>query len=175
MARVKKGMLQEVRIQTSKDLFNYFKPYLKVVKECNNNDKSCAWDGTYKTLNKNVNWISNNLNNALYYRAILSDGSTIALYFNSGNQNCRADFGASASIGCGSIQVDTNGKNPPNQIGVDAFSFKVGINNISPYGLPDALDTTCNIKSTNNNNGATCTYWIINKGNMDYLRKSVSW
>lgn len=77
--------------------------------------------------------------------------------------------------------VDLNGKNPPNTFGKDAFSFMMYTQKIVPRGIV-ALRRNDTFRYDENgycdrnrtfrsHNGLGCTAWVINMGNMDYLRK----
>ncbi|MBP3923903.1 hypothetical protein J6E39_01510 [bacterium] len=63
---------------------------------------------------------------------------------------------------CGAVWIDINGKNSPNTIARDIFQFQITKNTI----LPSRSTVDCNM----NGEGWTCIRWIIEKGNMDYLR-----
>ena len=60
---------------------------------------------------------------------------------------------------CGSILVDINGTKKPNQFGRDIFSFALNKKGIYPAG-----------DCTNTNTTSTCTKYVIQNGNMKYLR-----
>ncbi len=69
---------------------------------------------------------------------------------------------------CGTILIDINAQNPPNQKGRDIFMFII---NRQGYVLPRAFDPTyCNLTSTSYTNGNSCTEWVIKKENLNYLK-----
>ena len=84
---------------------------------------------------------------------------------------------------CGEIFVDLNGNEPPNRYGIDLFSFIYTDRKIVPVGTPPtpyySLNSSCNPEQTSSSdgsrNGDFCTAWILQKKNMDYLTKKVSW
>ena len=75
------------------------------------------------------------------------------------------------------IDIDINNKKGPNKAGSDYFAFLLGLNGeIIPMGTsyykPGYL---CQYNNNSNKNGPACTAWVLYKGNMDYLRKDISW
>ena len=81
---------------------------------------------------------------------------------------------------CGDIKVDINGPQGPNILGHDVFVFYYTKYGLIPIGLPEettyhTLERTCNMSSEDRLNGYSCTAWIINKGNMAYLKRKISW
>lgn len=110
------------------------------------------------------------------HRFVLADEIRISdLWIN--DPNCSR----AVAIGnrCGDFRVDINGNKPPNAFGKDIFLFHLTRNAIVPMGTRNdnwyPLKTHCNKDGNNQFNGYGCTAWIIEKGNMDYLHKSVSW
>ena len=76
--------------------------------------------------------------------------------------------------------IDANGFKKPNRLGIDTHYFWVTKSGIIPSGTAEssyqigAMYCSVNVKNYNNN-GSGCAAWIIAKGNMDYLRSTVSW
>lgn len=107
----------------------------------------------------------------------LADGSLVTFWF--GVPRCNFEDGSSENLknACGDLVVDINGQKGPNTIGKDMFSFVITKNGVTPSGLPSAIEA--NGRSINNcgknSQGMGCTAWVIAKGNMDYLRKDISW
>lgn len=107
---------------------------------------------------------------------VLNDGATAALvWFAESNPGHIEATGV-----YGQIFVDVNGKNPPNVLGRDAFSFVFtkegvkpnGIVNLGGYGS-SRYDKTgfCNKNYTGaGHSGLGCTAWVIYQENMDYLK-----
>ena len=69
---------------------------------------------------------------------------------------------------CGTLYIDVNGPNPPNQKGRDVFLFII---NNQGYVLPRKFDSRrCNLSDSIYVNGNACTEWVILKGNLNYLK-----
>lgn len=74
----------------------------------------------------------------------------------------------------GQIGFDINGNKKPNKLGVDFFHFSFDINgNIKPH--PQGY-SCCALHGTNTCgfNGYSCSDWILDHENMDYLKKDIS-
>ena len=77
-----------------------------------------------------------------------------------------------AAKSCGLIYVDIDGPKGPNTMNKDYFKFLVTSTGIYPQGGKntstgndnDTLKTYCFV------NGGICTGWVIETGNMDYLK-----
>lgn len=79
-----------------------------------------------------------------------------------------------SNIACGDFAIDINSlQTPPNTIGKDIFYFNVFPNKIIPMGIytRNNHDAYCNISINDNWNGYSCTNWIVQNKNMDYLHK----
>ena len=72
----------------------------------------------------------------------------------------------------GQIFVDINGKNPPNTLGKDIFSFAIKKNGgIAPNGEKALLNIEqIETLEETNHYGVAFTAWVIYNGNMDYLK-----
>ncbi len=145
--------------QRSNKLFSYFKPYLKIIKDCGN-ESGCIGSGTYLRFNgvSQVNYDSDKR----YYKVILADGSYMWMRrdLDSPNSICKgADGGLNT---CGNIWLDVNGKKPPNTIGKDTFYFVILKNTIMPAANDDCK---------NGGGGWGCASYILQHGNMKYLYK----
>ncbi len=177
MASINKGKIERYNAKNNKDFFQFFKPYLKIIKECEGDNTNCFY-GSHITLNKR-NWGGNShATNNSGYRAILSDG--VAIMFNFQSSDCSGVNGTSNRLShiCAKLYVDLNGLKNPNQIGVDTFVFRITTYGIYPMGLPDdsaILSRFCSKNSTDTYNGEACSSWVIMKENMDYLKKDISW
>ena len=141
-------------------VYNYFKPYLKVSKDCGTSTNKNCFANHYKALfNDSLYFQTNQLNH--HYKVVLQNG--VALSFQS--------FGSSAGV-----YVDVNGKKLPNRGGVDFYIFNINLaKNVSPY---DAILNPnewhmCKYNDKSDKNYA-CTAWAIEMGNMDYLRRDVT-
>jgi len=128
---------------------NIFLPYLKIARDCGTGDgTSCIYNGFYT--NKNNSTAANYSNDSKYYKLVLSDGATI--------------WFRAASPNIGIIQYDVNGKNPPNKWGYDLFEFNATDSSIIPASN---FNNGC---ATANSNGHGCAIWIIQQGNMKYIK-----
>lgn len=136
--------------------YNIFAPYLKVSKDCGTtNEGGCIIDEKYKNMDGAERMVYTKNNK--YYSVILNDGST--LIFRGGGDGV-ADI---------EIFYDINGKDAPNQWGVDIFEFDVfSVDDILKPNSYNDYETSC---IAENAEGWQCTSWIIYKGNMDYLKK----
>lgn len=158
--------------EASKNLGEMMVPYLNVQKNCKQESGldcfSTQNGGMYKLFNGTsfTNW-----NNATTdYKIRLSDGTSLAIY-GYGTVKEAGDTEALQNI-LGYIYVDVNGDKGPNTAGKDLFSFWISKYGIFPIGLKDSGEALLN---DCRNRGIYCTAWVITKGNMDYLRKDVSW
>ncbi len=151
---------------------NIFIQYLNVQKVCGTSTNENCWstqnDGAYKFFNGNGWWYKWN-SSSDYYKLVLNDGSFVGLRLE--------DFG---SLGeepwqkeIGSFFVDVNGDKGPNVLGKDVFGFWLLQGGVLPIGT--AFDTKYPLADECKVSGRSCTAWVITKGNMDYLRKDVSW
>jgi prepilin-type N-terminal cleavage/methylation domain-containing protein len=86
--------------------------------------------------------------------------------------------GCASNGTCGTILVDINGPSKPNRAGFDLFEFTIKKDVVIPSGGRGA-DTSVNWTrcgyTSGNDNGTRCTAWLIEKGNMDYLKKEIKW
>lgn len=85
----------------------------------------------------------------------------------------------------GQIGIDINGSAKPNKLGVDFFHFRVNENGeIFPTGSVGACKVAiscpdekpyylCDLNSTGKYNGYGCTNWLIQHGNMKYLKQNI--
>ena len=157
-------------------LYGKFKPYLVKVNDCGKKS-GCFYEGTYKALNSSAfAWQPATHG---YARGVLANGVSFAFW--SGGSGCNADFSKNGKgvyrHTCGTIYVDINSYKNPNQAGVDYFKFVVTKDGVFPAGTTDYKDANgaiCKYKDTSKYNGVTCTGWVLNKENMDYLRRDIS-
>jgi len=162
MYTAENGAIQaEWTAEGAKKVFDAFKPYLKISKECGTSHEGCIIEGSYNRLNSD----RTDLNYGgvdTYYKARLSDGA--ALIF-------RGIDDTSAGVQA-FVYYDINAEDGPNRWGHDLFEFNVMGESLIPAGFPnypEDFDTTC---SSTEDYGYGCAAWIINKGNMDYLNCS---
>ncbi|MCQ2789734.1 MAG: type II secretion system GspH family protein [bacterium] len=67
---------------------------------------------------------------------------------------------------CAILQVDVNGLEPPNKLGIDVFGVDISKKDITPYGKGQSnelLKSDCSSKGT----GAYCSYYYLIGGNFD--------
>lgn len=125
------------------------KPFLKLAQDCGliDNKGICASNTTYPYLNggvyeNNYSMLSN------YYKIKLLNGAGV--WWRSGSEDSQLI----------AFFVDVNGKNLPNIIGRDLFGFTYSNNSIFAESVP----------CTKNSNGWGCAYYILQNGNMNYLK-----
>ncbi len=147
------GMTKE----SAEKLMSYLKPYLKIAKDCGTESR-CLQNGTVKLLNGD-NWANYDYSND-NYKLILNDGTY--MWLRSSNGVYCATYDGEVSNTCGVLWIDINGKNPPNTIAKDIFLFALVKNGIVTFGNDD-----CNSSSY----GSSCSKYILEQGNMDYLKK----
>ena len=182
MATVHKGKIENAGITDSTELFEYFKPYLKISKICGTKGNSdCFYKGEYTTLNPSVPWSWKNFTpneKTNYYKVVMSNG--VSVWFSGDSVNCGTKLGKKPyDAVCGAIGVDLNGVKKPNRLGVDTFYFRVTKYGNYPMEVDNVgygnLNHFCKLSSTEKTNGYACTAWVIIKGNMDYLKHDISW
>lgn len=126
--------------------------FMKVSKNCGTSNSGCIPNVEYKYLNGET---EDNYDDSAFYKVVLADGTALALY------------GGGADVS--TINVDIDGLKGQNTFGKDFFYFIVSNENgVEPYGsMKDFSDAK--LKSDCFAQGV-CTGWVINTGNMDYLK-----
>ncbi len=132
---------------------NYFKPYLKVVKDCGTSSGCLKYSSRPTRLNGET--LTNYDIDPNYYKLIMNDGTYMWI------RTANGVYGKVYDGECAICFIDVNGKNPPNTLGIDIFDFQVNKNSIR------TLNDICSLES----DGGGCAGWILEKGNMDYLKK----
>ena len=143
---------------STRQIAKYFKPYLKIIKDCGQTAGCLEYTDRPFTLNSgktNVNYDASNL----YYKAILNDGSYVWWRGVAGTY-CKVSEGGHNDV-CGAIFFDINGGKEPNTVGKDIFDIV-----ITPYAIKPNIDDNCKKNST----GWGCSGYILKNGNMDYLK-----
>ena len=124
--------------------------FMKISKNCGTNKgQGCFKNSAVKYLN-NSNYI--NFDNYNYYKVILADGSSLSFHAGTGKLLI--------------VNVDIDGPNKgSNTFGKDFFEFWITspTDGILPMNFSTALQD-CFKK------GSSCTKWVIDNGNMDYLK-----
>ena len=141
---------------TATQLASYFKPYLKIQKDCGTSSGCLGYTREVKLL-KGTNHSVNYDTYSRYYKVILMDGS--AMWFRGASTYCKStEDGISNS--CGLIFYDANGTKEPNTVGIDIFEFHITSKGIVLPRINDCSKTS---------NGWGCSQYIIQKSNMNYL------
>ena len=153
---------------TNDEFINNFTKYLKVQNVCHEGeiDDCFIVKSSYKTIGNGVGTTMYGSDSTAF---VLADGTVVIV----------SPHGTATTYK--QLFVDLNGKNPPNTFGKDTFSFLMNTQKIVPRGIValrrndtfryDA-DGYCKRDDTfMSHNGLGCTAWVINMGNMDYLRK----
>lgn len=149
-------------------IFNIVSPYLEVAKDCENITGQCFSPNQSKTLNGSNSWLGSMKRCKMF---LLKDGTAVSLWSN-GNNNCRAKNNF-----CIGFVFDINGPKSPNKVGIDLFGTADKHETGFPYTLryKSSINLWCQKNdSSNNHNGHDCLYWILHKGNMDYLRRDIT-
>lgn len=145
--------------------FKILKPYLNISKDCGANGEGCFYMKKYQWLN-GTDVVANYGTSNLYYKILLSDGSSIAFRGAGEDDN---------TVGRRFIIFyDVNGVGKPNIRGKDLFEFVVYNNKVAPAG--DTEEGTYEHCLAEGASGSGCTYWVIFNENLDYLHcKGLSW
>ena len=154
---------------TNNEFVDTFTKYLKVQKVCHVGEVADCFDTktSYKTF---TNGIAESLYTSQSTVFVLNDGTVVIL--------------SPLYISSTYVQlfVDLNGKNPPNALGKDVFSFLMNTQKLYPRGnISPGLSSDAKYDanyycmksgwSSHSHNGLGCTAWVIYMENMDYLRK----
>jgi len=177
--------------QGAKNVLDILLPYLKTAKVCYG-EPGCFASGKYKA-GAGV-MFSDYDGNAGNAKAVLADGSSIFInilgpacnftnHWNRPENTPGKQIDTEILNQCVWIGVDINGPRKPNEEGRDVFHFLITKGGkLIPDGAPgDEEIRNCAHMSPNSNYGANkgvgqgCTGWVVFNGNMDYLRKNISW
>ena len=157
--------------QCSKVIRDNIAKHLKTVKICNHPKNKECW--------ANMDEVSYNsgmiLHNGMSVRIVANDWNNAyqqwcSIYTN--NSSVSSSPHALSMGGCGRIYVDINGFKNPNKDGIDRFGFQIRRDGIVPYGFKDAHNSISfenNCVGSGNYEG-TCTAWLLQNENMDYLK-----
>ena len=153
---------------TNDEFIDNFTKYLKVQNVCHEGeiDDCFIEKSSYKTIGNGVGTTMCGSDSTAF---VLADGTVVIVSHHGTATTYKQLF------------VDLNGKNPPNTFGKDAFSFIMNTQKIVPRGSValrrndtfryDASGYCDRNRTFMSQNGLGCTAWVINMGNMDYLRK----
>lgn len=143
---------------TAKCMKDRISQFMKVSKDCGG-DKGCFSDATYFLLDgvsSYEDYFSNVNDSDEYQKIILADGSSVAFHKDKG------------------IMVDVDGPNKGKHSGGrDSFAFYIddSQDKIEPgCSIRDRSLDYCNEKLGAYGHGYECTCWVIEVGNMDYLK-----
>ncbi len=180
MGIVENGPIESANLQNNTQFTGtYFKPYLKVLKDCGVDIAKNCYNVTIKNTANNANFTTSESTNL--YHLISADGMVMSFNGENGCNRNESKAGITdkmLSNICGYVYVDINGATKPNRAGVDVFAFWVTKYGVVPFGGPNdrwSSSTYCNRTSAASGNGEGCAAWVIAKENMDYLQKDVSW
>lgn len=146
----------------ARGLYNKLTPYLKITKDCTTDYSGC--------------YLSN-LNNYKSLGGIYYYGYTYSPHPNQTVVHAKLNNGVVFSIyNANALNVDLNGPDEPNQAGIDMFHFAILPDRILPYSPSDSdPNHICKYGDNKNQwNGYGCAGWVLQKGNMDYLRRDIS-
>ena len=140
-------------------LYNMYKSYIPVVKECKN-ETGCFPSVMYKRLNgNNYNNIDTNTNK-FSRKFVLNDGTLVTFDDQNFSPDCSAMTDGART--CIEIFVDINGAKNPNQWGRDLFEFVLTENGLVPTGCSS---NTCN---TTTSDGWYCACKVLREGAINY-------
>lgn len=148
-----------------------FAEKIKVIRNCGL-ETGCWHESPIKCLGGTANYLSKPDSEWANQRgkAILVDGTMVmvGILDNSCAYNpSESAVAPMAKSVCGWIQVDLNGKSPPNTYGRDFFDFWITVNGIYPVGIFND-GTNCQITSSIEKTSAGCTAKVLQEGSMNY-------
>ena len=143
--------------------------FMKVTKTCGSNydaEVDCMMSNHKYSLNGGLG------KNSDYRSAILADGSSFGVSIISSTcTNIYYDQPSDRYIWCGYINLDIDGpRKGKNTFGIDLFQLA-----ITKEGIMPARDSSSELASNMygcTNSGSACGRWIMDHGNMDYLKAS---
>lgn len=144
-----------------------FKKYIKVATDCGVDDSKgmCVAPTNYPSLNGREEWSF--FKNSPEYKIKLMNGTSFWFRFIDETESARARSGMIMSL-----KIDTNGAQKPNIAGRDLFFLRYYEN--KGLLLEGATNTENSYKANCLNtkqSGMGCAYYVVNFGNMDYLKK----
>ena len=145
--------------------------FLRVSKICEANKSGCFTNKSPKNFRGAETATVWNINTADSKRYILADGTSV--FFHVWSKTCSGYNAPDGSkSGCGLIEVDLDGPNKgPHQAGKDIFLFDISDTyGIYPFGSFQVAYDLDAIYKRCFNTGNGCAAWVINNGNLDYLK-----
>ncbi len=135
----------------------YIVPYLKTIKDCGTKPGCLGYDKKIKILN-GADHVPDYENDDIYYKFILLDGAYVWLRApNTGDSRPDSKM---------QLFTDINGAKPPNTVAKDVFFFTLAGDELIPNGR-GTNHADCQKRGA----GLSCTDFIIQNGNMKYLKK----
>lgn len=175
-------------------IYKMFTKYLKVANHCNNGYGGNGEDNCFAKTYKNRKGVDIARANGMHRSFTLMNGVSVMINAAAGDGYQKEWCSTSTNILnqgksniaywdyigiCGTLWVDLNGKSLPNTDGRDLFAFKMYNDGIAPMGRLGAhsqQNFEGNCLGTAFKNLGSCTYWVLENKNMDYLRcKDLSW
>ncbi len=149
--------------------------FMKVSRTCSGNTSTCFSSQITVgplTTNKNAGFYSSN------YGFVLADGTGVVITTGSmGLTQCKDTYCGDGYNITDTIQdcilVDIDGPNKGMSApGLDIFAFEFGLKGIFPAGVASG-----SVSSSVSSDGLALTRWVIDNGNMDYLKcaSSLKW
>lgn len=147
-------------MNSTKEIYNYLRPHMKVLKECEN--KSGCWAQVIDLKNSNINSTAGMGDSV--YNFTLVDGVNVSMNIYSSESDRTlygvTDFPLSPFLG---FWVDVNGDKKPNQLGRDVFLFILTTRGLTPAGIDSTISDCARGK-----NGYMCASKVLNEGKINY-------
>lgn len=151
---------------STREIFSYFEPYLKIIKKCDN--KPGCWAKSTKSLTgQTAQYSGNEYLGVNFINFITADGMNIVFDF--APDSLRTYYGLPNEMTNKFIVfiVDVNGNKPPNTIGRDIFCFALSKTKLIPFGIEDN-SKNCDKTIKNNYSGYGCTYKVLQEEAINY-------
>ena len=164
----KNWYIEDKNAEVTKLLFSYYKPYLKVIKFCDEGKSGC-WVNEVKDLMGNrFHWYTAGIVGVNSVSARLTDGMTLTFDVFRTTTN---DLGVTVSNDAIVFFIDINGEKKPNQFGYDIFTFVLDAehNAVVPAGKDN--DSKWCSKSSNasyNYAGIDCAAKVLKEDKISY-------
>lgn len=147
------------------DIIIMFSKYIQNVKVCELSKGGCFVNKSRRDLLNNESAKLSKMSSL-----VMNDGTVIGVQHQAGFNN----LSCNELNYCFQFEVDINGDKLPNRWGIDTFTFHVTKDKIVPRGGAGThgSQATCDpVKNVSNwVNGSGCGAWVIQMGNMDYLK-----
>ncbi|MDR1327659.1 MAG: prepilin-type N-terminal cleavage/methylation domain-containing protein [Heliobacteriaceae bacterium] len=152
----------------SKEFFEYYRPYLNIIKDCGcaqygngcwSKDITKALTGVNAAYTRGANSIGVNSCNVT-----LADGTNLSFDFWDAN-----NLGVTSSRAVPHILIDVNGNKKPNMMGRDVFTFVLTAesNRLLPAGI-DNGSANCITTGSSNIAGNQCAAKVLYEGKINY-------